>query len=60
MDGSSVALWWGAQMSYQWNDQHTVKRIVAALKKRSYILWFDLESMVRPMQPFAEFHAKYC
>ena len=33
------------QVSYQWDQQVTVIRVVEALKQRGYAVWFDLESM---------------
>jgi hypothetical protein len=32
-------------MSYCWNVQPTIKRVVASLKRRGYAVWFDLEQM---------------
>jgi hypothetical protein len=32
-------------MSYQWDSQSTVKRIVAELKRRQYLVWLDVECM---------------
>ena len=32
-------------MSYQWNQQPTVIRVVEAIKARGFAVWFDLEAM---------------
>ena len=32
-------------MSYQWDVQEIVKRIVAELQRRKYLVWFDLFNM---------------
>ena len=32
-------------MSYQWDVQPTVIRVVGALKDRGFAVWFDLEAM---------------
>ena len=32
-------------VSYQWDHQNAVVRIVASLKMRSFTVWFDLEAM---------------
>ena len=32
-------------MSYQWSAQATVKRVVYALKRRTFVIWWDLENM---------------
>ena len=34
-------------VSYQWDDQDAVVRIVASLKQRGFVLWFDLVSCTR-------------
>ena len=38
-------------MSYQWDVQETVKRIVAELETRGYLLWFDLNNMYEADEP---------
>ena len=32
-------------VSYQWDSQDVVVRLVASLKQRGFSLWFDLDSM---------------
>ena len=32
-------------VSYQWDVQPTIQRLVASLQARGYVVWFDLERM---------------